>query len=159
MELIHRMSWKRLKKFLCTGKNKDQKINSPDLISVLPEAGNPVPEKMALPIRMVRAAVSNLPRPARKTFSFRSCCSDICFFIRTSDFYFYLRWGLRKIMLWLAISLLIVLGLEMLFWVWIWQMSPEQFQKFTACLDAGVVPSLKERFIYHFACFWGNLGG
>ena len=153
------MSWKRLRRFLYTGKNEDQKINPPNLISVLPSAGIPIPEKMALPIRMVRAAVSELPKKTLKTFSFHRFFSDALFFIRTSDFYFYTRWWLRKILLWLMILLLVIFGLEILFWLWVWQMPSDQFQKFTACLDAGVVPSLKERFIYHLACFWGNLGG
>ena len=128
-----------------------------NLISVLPEAGTPIPEKMALPIRMVRAAVSQMPRPQVATASARRSFGDCWLAFQTSYFYFYTRYIIRKIMLWFAIILLVALGLEILFWLWVWQMSPQQFQQFTACLDAGVVPSFKERFLYHLACFWGNL--
>ena len=123
----------------------------------MPDAGVPVSEKMALPIRMVRAAVSEMPRPHIASTPSRKTWAEHWLYFKTSDFYFYTRYFAQKIILWIGIILLVILGLEALFWLWILQMSPHQFQQFTACLDAGVVPSFKERFLYHMACFWGNL--
>ena len=156
MALIHRLSWIRRKKFLCAGKKK-QTDNYPDLISVLPGAAEPTAEKMAMPVRMVRAAVSEMPRPRSSHVSRHKTFDDYWLCFKTSDFCFYTRYFSRKIILWIGIILLVALGLEALFWLWILQMTPHQFQQFTACLDAGVVPSLKERFLYHTACFWGSL--
>ena len=110
-----------------------------------------------MPIRTVRAAVSEMPRPRRSQVSGRKTFDDYWLRFKTSDFYFYTRYFTRKVILWIGIILLVALGLEALFWLWVLQMTPHQFQQFTACLDAGVVPSLKERFLYHMACFWGNL--
>ena len=156
MALIHRLSWIRRKKSLCADKKK-QTADCPDLISVLPDAGKPSTEKMAMPIRTVRAAVSEMPRPRPSVTSRRKTFDDYWLCLKTSDFCFYTRYFSRKIILWIGIILLVALGLEALFWLWILQMTPHQFQQFTSCLDAGVVPSLKERFLYHMACFWGNL--
>ena len=58
---------------------------------------------------------------------------------------------------WFGILLAALLVVDGIFWLWVWHLSPEEFQRFTACLDAGVVPSFWERFVYHIACFGGSL--
>jgi len=63
----------------------------------------------------------------------------------------------KKAMPWVLVASLVVVALNCIFWIWVWQLSPEELDRFTACLDAGVVPSRRERLVYHLACFWGSL--
>ena len=72
-------------------------------------------------------------------------------------FSFRTRRSFLRFLRWFGIFLAAILLVDGLFWLWVWHLTPEEFQRFTACLDAGVVPSFWERFVYHIACFGGSL--
>ncbi|MBQ7413563.1 MAG: hypothetical protein IJV07_04765 [Alphaproteobacteria bacterium] len=110
-------------------------------------------------MRMAQARVRERPKIARLSWldrirtRFRQRQNDISY----QYFLFNLKWYGYRILAFLGIGLIIVLIAECLFWLWIWQLPSDRFNRLTACLDAGVVPSLRERTVYHLACLWGSL--
>ena len=118
-----------------------------------------MPERMAVPMRMAQARVRERPKTDRLPWMgrikayFQQRQNDISY----QYFLFNLKWYGYRIFAFLGIGLIIVLMAECLFWIWIWQLPPDRFNRLTACLDAGVVPSVQERAVYHLACFWGSL--
>ncbi len=75
---------------------------------------------------------------------------------RRSFWVFCFRWYSHKVMKILGITLVVILFLEFCLGLWLAQMSPDQFHKLTACLDAGRSVSLKKQIAYQAACFWGS---
>ena len=128
----------------------------------------PIPSSgLKVPLRMVGARVSDLSYAAELEKKYASKSSDKMTFKQALLYYkalFIASWPVFLIVCFtkkampivLSISLIVV-ALNCLFWVWIWQLSPDELDKFTACLDAGVVPSYRERLAYHIACFGGSL--
>ena len=124
--------------------------------------GDIVPEKMAVPMRMVQARLrektvidhNRLPWGQRIRDCFRRRQEND---ISCRYFLFNVKWYGYRIFAILGMVLVIVLLIESVFWIWIWQLPPEKFNRLAACLDAGVVPSVRERMVYHLACFWGSL--
>ncbi len=155
MGLIRRMSWQRLRKFIC-GVRKNNKNPATDLISKVPETDPntaPIPEKMRIPIRMVSAGVSNFSR-------LKGHLADIT--KTENDYSFYktpFQQNIQKFFKVFLIILLILLIIEIIIILWIWQMPTDRYNRFVACLDVGTVSSLKERIAYYMACLVGSLGG
>lgn len=105
-------------------------------------------DRLAVPVQMVRAAAEKSYEKKNKSIFFQ-CVNNIANFLI----------GQKVInTLWiLSVILLTVLFCEMCFGLWIAHLSPDRFQRLTSCLDAGIVPSWKERLLYHSACFIGIL--
>ena len=112
-------------------------------------------DKISIPVQTVKASVKNMQKRKKILRNIENLRLEI----KNSFFWCLLRQFCRKGIIVLGCILFVFLTLECVFWVWIFQMPKEKFYQFTSCLDAGVVPSLKERFIYHIACFWGSIGG
>jgi len=120
-----------------------------------------------VPLRMVDARVSDLSYAEELEEKYDALSSRKMTFRQTLLYCkarFMCSWPVflvvyftKKAMPWILVASLVFVALNCVFWIWIWQLSPEELDKFTACLDAGVVPSRRERLVYHLACFWGSL--
>ena len=125
------------------------------MLSDVMERNDSVSDRIPVPVLVADASVERIRKKKEIIHKLRYLGSTI-----TNSFgWCLLRFFGRKILLWLGCILFVFLALECAFGFWVWQMPKEQLDQFTSCLDAGVVPSFKERFIYHLACFWGTIGG
>ena len=140
------MNWKRLKKFLCGGRNNGPINNFSD--THLAQTDPFWSDRMIMPVRTVRAAALK-PYGKHNKFTF---FQHLDLFISH-----HIKQKAANILWILSVILLTILFLEMCLGFWIAHLSLDRFRRLTSCLDAGSVSSWKERFVYHTACFIGIL--
>ena len=160
------MSWQRLKKFTCVVKKKNKQNDLMTVGKTTASEIHPASEKMAIPIRMVSAGVSNMSRlkdllnkEEKNKKGIMNFLKEKCKAFRYSFFGSLIRWYGRKILKFFLIILLIIFVIEVIIAIWLWQMPTDEFNRLVSCLDIGSTAPIKERFVYYLACFFGAIGG